>query len=203
MFQLWHGFKDLDALSDEQIKVLLSFFQIDSPDLYIKTDYSYLIEEHLQTIQNETTRYLSGNYLRKISLIANNKYHKDLPEITSEEAQEIAELLLSDMSPATVQSAISRASRFCDWCIKGREYPAAQNGFKRMPKISLEPWIRKNLVKDDTDLMLRLKNVLPLNEGYAGLPALALAWIGFNKQEMCIRDRLERGRIPHTSINKL
>ncbi len=185
IFKLWHGFIQPDSLPDKSLNELLVFFRLDFYTYHELADYSYLVDEFVESIDNKNTRYLTKNNLDKMVKAVDAVYQKDLPELSKEEVAELVNGMLADSTPTTVQAMIRRASAFCNWCIKHDKYPNAHNPFHTMPEISIEPWILKNIVKDDIDLVSRLEQAgYTFNEGSAAPPLSALAWMGFTRKQV-------------------
>lgn len=185
IFKLWHGFLPLDSLSDECIRVLMTFFRIDFLKYHEYKDYSCLVDEFVESIENKNTRYLTKNSLSHWVKLADQVYKKDLPELNRDEVMSLIDAMMETSSPTTIRNAVSKASSFCDWCIKNEKYPNAQNNFKAMTRISYEPWVEKNLVKDDVDLVCRLNRAgFLFDEGNPAFPLLALAWMGFDRRQV-------------------
>lgn len=184
IFKMWHGFLKVEDLPDYVLSGLVDFLRFNDPTLFEYIDYTYLIQEYLETIENEKTQYQTKMRLLRVVKGASAMFGKDLPEISKEEAIDIAEAMMEDTSPATIYRNLLCAKNFCAWCIENQKYPDAQNNFKKLPKISMESWVKRKLVKDDIDLLLKMKAVVPFNEGYAGPVLLALAWLGFSRTEV-------------------
>ena len=185
IFKIWHGFSKVDDLSDDAIACLIDFLHFeDTSKLFEYVDYSYLYREYVDSIENKSTRYQTQQRLSKVVRGASAMFHKDLPEISRQEAVDIAEAMLADTSPTTIYRNILSASGFCEWCIANQKYPGAQNGFKNLPKVSVDNWVKQKLVKDDIALMIKIRSTIPLNEGYAEPVLLSLAWMGFSRQEV-------------------
>lgn len=185
IFKIWHGFSKVDDLSDDAITCLVDFLHFeDTSKLFEYTDYSYLYQEYVDSIENKSTRYQTQQRLSKVARGASAMFQKDLPEMSRQEAMDIAEAMLADTSPTTIYRNILSASGFCEWCIKNKKYPHAKNSFKNLPKVSVGAWVKEKLVKDDVALMIKIRSTIPLNEGYAEPVLLALAWMGFSRQEV-------------------
>ncbi|MGN1158343.1 MAG: hypothetical protein ACI4TK_19395 [Agathobacter sp.] len=185
IFKLWHGFLPLDSLSDECIRVLMEFFRIDFLKYHEYKDYSHVVDEFVEGIENKNTRYLTKNSISHWVELADRIYKKDLPELSRDEIMSLIDMMMETSSPTTIRNAINKASSFCDWCIKNEKYPNAQNNFKSITGLSYEPWVEKNLVKDDADLVYRLNRAgFVFDEGNPAFPLLALAWMGFDRRKV-------------------
>lgn len=185
IFKLWHGFIPVDSLSDKSLTKLLQFFGYNHDEYHEQINYSYLIEEYANTIENQNTRYLTQNSLKNFAVEAEKKFFNDLPLMTRDEAEMLVDYLLTNSSPATLQRAVTKVAAFCDWCIENQKIPGAVNNFKRMKKITYEPWVQRCLVRDAYDLEQRFQKIgLVYNEGRPAPILLALAWMGFTRTEV-------------------
>lgn len=184
MFKLWHGFIPVEDISDEGLNALCCAVGCDFEDLHDEIDYSYLIDEYLDTLANENTRRSYSGKLRVIAFAANNVLHKDLQEMTREDARDLSEAMLDQMSFSTVESAAWTASSFCQWCIKNDKYPNAQNNFTKLPPIDVSAYVKRCIPQDDMDLTDRLARQIVFDEGEGAAPILMFAWMGFTRQEI-------------------
>lgn len=185
VLRLWNGLAKLDDLSDEALLALVDFLHCpDGGPMFDVVDYSYLYPEYLGTIENPSTRRQTEYRLGPMIKSAMSLLQKDLPEISRPEALMLRDAMLDDASPTTVYRRMSSASVFCDWCIKHDKYPQAINGFRKIPKASMEPWVQRHLVKDEYDLAYKLWEEKQWSRGSTGPVILALAWLGFSQQEM-------------------
>lgn len=185
IFKLWHGFKPVEELSTEALSALVDFLRFPYEEVYEYTDCSGWAEEYLATIENPNTQYVTKTQLMNVVRRADEGYRKDLVEITREEASEIADNLIADMSPATVKRCLNSATAFCKWCIATGRAPNGLNSFHRLPMPTLETWVANHLIKDREDLVRILykarnkQNATPIHSPYV---IACLAWMGFNRQ---------------------
>lgn len=185
IFKLWHGFIKTDSLPDESLDCLLTFFEYNHGDFHDFADFSHLIFEYAETIENENSRYLAQNSIKNFDKDAQRIFKKDLPQLTKDEVEGLVDFSLTNSSPSTIQRAVKKVSAFCDWCIKNDKIPNAVNNFKHINKLSYEPWVRKCLIKDDIALVSKFRERgLTYDEGRPGPLLLALAWMGFNRSEV-------------------
>lgn len=184
LFKVWHGFVPLSTLSDEALRVICEELYLDRSKLFEYTDYFWLIDEYLETIQNKNTQYTAKRWIYKIADIAVHTKHRDLQEMTLDDTNELGNNLLAIMTPSSIVTAFSAISSFCRWCIANQKYPGAMNSFSAAPRLDLQAFARKNLPSSEFNLRDRLDKALLYGRGdYAPIVCI-LSWMGFTLQEM-------------------
>lgn len=184
IFKMWHGFIPVSSLPDVALRQLLMACRLDYREYCERVDYSYLIDEYANTIDNQNTRYLTQNSIKNFAAKAEKEFFTDLQLMTREEAELLVDRFLADSSPSTLQRAVTKVSAFCDWCIEGDRFPGAVNNFKKM-KITYEPWVQRSMVRDAYDLEKSFRQAgLVYQDGRPAPMLLALAWMGFNRAEV-------------------
>lgn len=185
IFKIWHGFKPLEELSTGAITVLVDYLGFHSNEFYEVVDCSGWVNEYLSTIENPNTQYVTKTQLMNVVRRATEIYQKDLVEIEKDEAEAIANDLISTISPSTVRRCLNAASLFCRWCISTGRAPKGLDSFYRMPVPTLEAWVANHLIKDEFDLqqkLYRARNKQGASPIHAPYVIACLAWMGFNRQ---------------------
>lgn len=187
ILKLWHGFTSVDTLKDKEIEELLQFCLSTSAsneyqDFLIEVDTSPIKIKYIDSIKNKKTQYAVRQYLEVFTEKIESVYHKDLCQLSKKEALNGLSNL-PNASVASLRQALTVARGYCNWCIENHEFDGqANNIFKRIKvgDIPLEPWIKDNVVKDANELMARIENTIPINQGFVAPVAAALAWMGFD-----------------------
>lgn len=184
MFKVWHRLMPVDDLTDEQLDTLSIALGCDFDALHEEIDYSYLIDEYLETIENQNSRYLSKQWINKMSKLTDHIMHKDVQELTPEEVANLTSAMLVMATPASIRVAVNRVSVFCKWCIKNKKYPNAKNSFKGVELPALDGYVKQYVPKDEIDMLARLNAGGQLDDGDSAPVIFSLVWLGFENQEI-------------------
>ena len=115
----------------------------------------------------------------------------DIAQMNNKEASAaVSELDISSL--ATLYSRRVVIRDYLDWCRDNHVFEDVSDEFLTVlssKKIDISPGIARMLFRDEDDLILSMRKVYPLGNGYFEPVVLALAWLGLKKQDaLYLRD---------------
>lgn len=197
VLKIWNRIESLGSLDDteldELLKLCLSECKLgDYANYCVEIDTSPIKKRYIDTIGGAKAKIAVMQFLELFTEIIESVYHKDLCQLSYDEAVEGLSRL-PNLNAMTLRKALTVARGYCKYCIDNGEFKGkAINSFKdiSIEDVPIDTWVLKHIAKDPMDLVFRIQNIIPINCGYIAPIALVLAWMKFSLDE-CIRIKIK------------
>lgn len=193
VLKIWNGIEPLSSLDDIELEELLRLCLTESKlgsyeDYCVEIDTSPIKKAYIETISGSKAKISSMQFLELFTEIIESVYHKDLCQLSHDEAVEGLSKL-PNLSAMTLRRALAVARGYCKYCVDNGEFKGkAINSFKgiSVADVPIDAWVIKYIAKDPVDLVSRIERVIPIDSGYVAPAALVFAWMKFSLDE-CTR----------------
>lgn len=143
---------------------------------------------YISTLADNSAKSNIVNLLRRFGRELEEPRGRNLYEFNSEELRDA----LSHMGYAsvrTLRTELSVLGGYLSWAekaglTKGRPAPKVHPY-----EVDMDEGVRQGMVKDHVDLLQRLSQVYPADQGYAVFPVLCLFWLGFESMDEILQLR--------------